>query len=297
MLFGNIMKFTQFLIERISMSHYNDVIEDGVIQCCKQVIDSVRSLKKQISPDARNSADDGKLNTLVNEMTELMLPKCNSIFRIGMARHINNNVSEVKKQVTIFFKPIDPDNGLANGYTITINVKFVNSIVTTLIRLMANIASKSDDKFNTFFNVTGDDIEDRFDMSQIPSLEDMVQVFVHELVHVVQHLKQSHRDTTEYRSYLTNDKKRFNDAIASSSDEDAHLYYASPQEIPAFAHDIVSNILKSMQGKNVSRSDIQDAVRDRVGAMFPNRNDPKVKKVYNRYLKLVYQELMDNLGK
>lgn len=291
------MKFTQFLIERISMSHYNDVIEDGVIQCCKQVVDSVKSVKKQISPDARNSAGEGNLNKLVNETTELMLSKCNSIFRIGMARHINNNVSEVKKQVTVFFKPIDPNNGLASGYAITINTKFINNIVKTLIRLIANIATKSDDKLNTFFSVTGDDVEDRFDISQIPSLEDMVQVFVHELVHVVQHLKQSHRDSTEYRSYLTRDKKRFDAAIASSSDEDAHLYYASPQEIPAFAHDIVSNILKSMRGKNVSRSDIQDAVQDRVGAMFPNRNDPKVKKVYNKYLKLVYQELMDNLGK
>ena len=279
------------------MSHYNDVIEDGVIECCKQIVDSIKSVKKQISPDAHNSADGGNLNKLVNEVSELMLPKCNSIFRIGMARHINNNIPEVKKQVIVFFKPIDPNNGLADGYTITINTKFVNNIVKTLVRFIANIAAREEDKLNTFFSVTGDDIEDRFDISQIPALEEMTQVFVHELVHVVQHLKQSHRSTTEYRSYLTNDKKRFDDAIASSSDEDAHLYYASPQEIPAFAHDIVSNILRDMRGKKISRDDIQYAVRDRVGSMFPNRTDPKVKKVYNKYLKLVYQELMDNLGK
>jgi hypothetical protein len=160
---------------------------------------------------------------------------------------------------------------------------------------LANIASKADNPFNEFFNLTSDDVEDRFDIAQIPSLEEMVQVFVHELVHVVQHLKQSHRDETEYRSYLEKDTKKFQAAMSKKSSEDDPLYYSSPQEIAAFSHDIVSNILKSMQGKNVSRTDIQDAVRDRVGSYFPNRTDPKVRKVYNRYLKLVYQELMDNL--
>ncbi len=291
------MRFSQFLIERISMSHYNETVEMGAVECCKQVIDSIKSVKKQISTEARNAADDGNLSLLIKEVYEVLVTKSNSIFRIGMARHINNNIPEIDKQVKVFFKPIDPDNGQAIGSTVTINVKFINNIIRTLVKFVANIASKSGNPFNEFFNITGDDVDDRFDISQIPSLEEMVQVFVHELVHVVQHLKQSHRDKTEYRSYLEKDTEKFQTAMAKKSSEDDHLYYSSPQEIAAFAHDIVSNILRSMQGKNISRQDIQDAVKDRVGSYFPNRQDPKIKKVYNRYLKLVYQELMDNLGK
>lgn len=291
------MKFTQFLIERISMSHYNEIIEDGVVQCSKQVIDSVKALKKHISLDARNAANDGNMTKLITEVYELLVPKSNSIFRIGMARHINNNIPEVQKKVTVFFKPIDPDNGEARGYSVIINVKFINSIVRTLIKFMANIVAREDEPFDSFFSVTSDDVEDRFDISQIPSSEEMTQVFVHELVHVVQHLKQSHRSETEYRSYLERDKNKFQSAMSKKLSDADHLYYASPQEVAAFAHDIVSNILKDMQGKNVSRNDIQNAVKDRIGSFFPNREDPKIKKVYNRYLKLVYQELMDNLGK
>jgi len=280
------------------MSHYGETVEDGIVQCCKQVVDSVKSTKKQISLDARNEANSGNLTKLIAEVGDLVISKSNSIFRIGMARHLNTNIPELQKQLTVFFKPIDPNNGVAIRYSITIHVKFMNSIVRTLIKFMANIAAKRGNQFDAFFMLTGDDVEDRFDITQIPALEEMVQVFVHELVHVIQNLKQSHRgDNTEYRSYLTKDQDRFNAAVASSTDEDSHLYYSSPQEIAAFAHDIVSNILKSMQGKKVSRADIQDAVRDRVGAHFPDKTDPKVKKVYNRYLKLVYQELMDNLGK
>jgi len=65
---------------------------------------------------------------------------------------------------------------------------------------------------------------------------------IHELVHIQQHLRQAGREKMEYRSYLgTADEfehqMRRAAEVGGGTPESVRLYNASPQEIPALAHE------------------------------------------------------------
>lgn len=92
------------------------------------------------------------------------------------------------------------------------------------------------------------------ELTLMKHLHDLVPTKIHELVHIKQHLKQSHRveqgKRTEYRSPLAN-KSRFYQAInnihnGNASEEDLKIYYASLQEIPAHAHNAALDLIATI---------------------------------------------------
>ena len=154
----------------------------------------------------------------------------------------------------------------------------------------------------------------------IDSINELISVFIHELVHIKQHSTQDMMKPTEYRSYATKDKERFNKAISNihagnASEEDMRLYRASPQEIPAFAHNAALDILHSIVDTNTDNiteiNDIKyyiEVLSDYIrGGRFAtsyishhmpyysktfNKPGTKEYQVFKRFYKIVAQELM-----
>ena len=78
------------------------------------------------------------------------------------------------------------------------------------------------------------------------------------------------------------------------------MYYASPQEIAAFAHQMAMSVIKAYDLNNVERlqdipkidsEDIVINVNQRLNNRFAKPRNPQEVKVRRRYLKLVYQEV------
>lgn len=151
-------------------------------------------------------------------------------------------------------------------------------------------------------------------------IEDLVGTIIHEVVHVQQHVSQAknyvNTGKTEYRSYVAN-KKRFHQAMQNiynntASDEDMDIYRASPQEIPAFAHNLALELIKSaMMGYSAFTEDLNDAryflsnMEDCLQytlnyttnprfVQYNKFNTPENRQhyqVFKRFMKLVYREI------
>jgi hypothetical protein len=147
------------------------------------------------------------------------------------------------------------------------------------------------------------DLADRI-MDQIQrrspyELDGLIGTIVHEVVHVIQHRAQKGRDI-EYRSYLG--KKDEFKKVASNPDryddpEWARLYYSSPQEIAAFAHNMAQDVLSrygrnpEVFSKNITAKDFVYALRHILGNQYKEPSNARERAVLKRYLKLAYQEV------
>jgi hypothetical protein len=153
------------------------------------------------------------------------------------------------------------------------------------------------------------------------AIDKIVDIFVHELVHIGQYRRQGRRlvnvGDIEYRSYLTKDRKEFIRAINSKANEyDMKIYHGSPQEIDAFAHNMAIEMInlaiggyeveefvdrghiKYLEGMLFSIKEFVKEREFRYAETYKNRykdfNDPKKRdyyKVYKRFMKKVYQEV------
>jgi hypothetical protein len=136
---------------------------------------------------------------------------------------------------------------------------------------------------------------------------EMTDTITHEVVHVIQHRAQSgKRKDTEYRSYLDKRKGEFRSLMGrNQKDRDytdpqwTRLYYASPQEIGAHAHNMALIIVRDLgfdePGADLSipltAQDFVNALRKRIGDQYKDPSNPQEQAVLRRYLKLAYQEV------
>lgn len=151
--------------------------------------------------------------------------------------------------------------------------------------------------------------------------------FIHELVHVQQHNTQTElvnrKGTTEYRSYLTKNRKEFLRAVIYKATKyDMQIYHASPQEIDAFAHNMAielihdatigidiedmndSRYIENLEGMLFSIQEVMKHREFKYSGTYTDRyqefNDPKNKlhyKVYKRFMKKVYLEVQRYIEK
>lgn len=158
------------------------------------------------------------------------------------------------------------------------------------------------------------------------AIDKIVDIFVHELVHVGQFRNQSKRlaytGSIEYRSYLTKNKKEFNKAINQKATEyDMKIYHGSPQEIDAFAHNMAIELvniatggleiedfehtkhLEYLEGMLFSVEEMlkyrEYVFADTYKNRYKDFNDPKNKlfyKVYKRFMKKVYMEIQQYMS-
>ena len=141
----------------------------------------------------------------------------------------------------------------------------------------------------------------------------------HEAVHMKQHMPQS-TGNTEYRSSLFKNQSDFLQAVRNvgtdrETPQDKKIYMSSVQEIPAYAHNIVLDIIDhNTDFLSDDPADIQDSIEvlkdilqsigsgDDFGSKklsyynktFNHPGQPE-HKIYKKLMKLVYQELTNYL--
>jgi hypothetical protein len=320
------MKLRELLSEKISFTTARNDVADGIQTVIDELVENISNqfytqffepgytdydqtyefLKSNISRVLRRRLQV-KLMSLGRKILEL---DPNAYFHIefndsnvGGAAYYDsiqiNQQSVLKLAEKVLDKIIDSmlDNGAFNG---------------------DNIPKIEDVKYAAkCIRMTDIDIHD-YKTSEI--VNDLIGVFIHELVHIKQHSTQDKYKPTEYRSYATKDKTRFNKAIdnihaGNASPEDMKLYRASPQEIPAFAHNAALEIIHSITDMNTDKiTSIEDIkyyievltdyirggrfateyYRSHMPYYFNNFNNPGTKEyqVFKRFFKTVAQELM-----
>lgn len=292
------------LVEGINMTQYRPIINECVIDAIDRLIDLIPSYKKKIDPDIRNDATQGEYHELLYFIKPLITHGLTTILRLNLTRVINNEIPEVNKKVSVLFKDINAD-GTASNFIITLNNKFPIALADVLVKTIGNWLVRynkdNTNKFKALFEINSDKLKEHYDFTNIPVVYEMINIILHELTHVVQDVRQIHRGgDTEYRSYLTKNPI-FNDILekmyngAKLSDEEFQIYFSSPQEIAAHAHNIAADVIKNVEGSRPTAQDIQKAVKNLVGEFLSDRSDPRISKIYNRYLKLVYQQVMNHL--
>jgi hypothetical protein len=237
----------------------------------------------------------------------------------------------------IYFQDMK-ENGHADGYRIGLTTRYLDSFVegikeeifTFLIDGLvwsvekddADLTPEQQRQYYKYYRTGGASIiralsghskkplTDRIMYRLHGPVSEMISTLIHEVVHVLQHRAQQNKPSgtggTEYRSYLDTRKGELKDLLSKyHSQRDFkderwdRLYYASPQEIGAFAHNIALRIVRDF-GFNLPDADLTvsftakdfvDALRSRIGDQYRDPNNPREQAVLKRYLKLAYQEV------
>ena len=209
-------------------------------------------------------------------------------------------------------------HGEATGLSVALNDEFIRVLVRRVYDMISMVVYDNWEGGKNFYSwywnfirryPWAKRIADSFRLQDI--IEHWADVFIHELVHVRQHLPQYQRGKTdtEYRSYLERYRGEFlevyekNSALENPSERWWELYRASPQEIDAFAHDIALKILRSYIDEPgdlefFTQADRQDLYRSVPAYIFSHYKKPENAaevKVFRRYLRRTIQKIGDYL--
>lgn len=306
------MKLIEILLESISLSKYKNQVRAAIEKSIKE------SLNIQVPSDAANGDDE--LRTITNylraklysdsteEKMEFYLRfVCNQIMEKESG---NSNERGPYKNVPVKFAEIKNLGECSLNFITLCRTKLLKPFLETIEGHIENVSSSFNtiEEYNHEVKKYGIDVEIR---SNDP-LNKLVDVFLHETVHAIQHYRQwlvnnvdgRHTDYPEYRSYLEKDKKEFHKMMNNDewTDRKRKAYYSSPQEIAAHAHNISLQIINDYGvddewTERPSDLDISKNVKTYLTHVFSPQEfkDPKISKIINRYYRLVYKELVDYL--
>jgi hypothetical protein len=325
--------FISDITEAISLTKYTKTIEksfnDGIQNALKTLSergDDEYFYKKE---QAEYASEHGGSN----EFREAMYDVFSEILKVRLSEQLTKDLKKLKIGVTnVKFKYLPETisaHVLPDSNIIEINQSFLKYMSELIIdRLMESVMDNiyyPEEKAIKFFEISekASQKDNHWfitvvaDARKLPdTIREISSVIVHELVHVVQHHSQRGREgfDTEYRSYLDKKKGEFYNLASGSrsSNEDSRydkLYYASPQEITAFAHQFALGILRSwdvdnaesvdqlptMGADGVDHKEIVASINRNMVRKFNNPDNPQEMKVYKRYLKLIYQEVIRGL--
>lgn len=316
---------TETLDEAISVSKYESTIEEAIRTGIAQAMTVMSGLKGRNPEEEKLAVNDRTTplyNRLLGSLPDVLNEKISKLIQVKLGREIGKDVN-----LTVSFDETEPNvTGLADNTEIILSNRYLKKLSKEIITRVQNSVTMSypiEEWVNaTFFTFKMLGSQDKYLTSVILSdsektIDGIIDTTLHELVHVIQHHRQFQkgRPDTEYRSYLDKKKGEFSNLYGSGplSDQDKNryyqLYYASPQEIAAFSHNIAMSMIRAYDIKNAkSKEDLAqiDAgeIVSFVKEYFRQRySDPKNQKeyaVFKRYAKLVYQEVqryIENISK
>jgi len=302
------MRFIEFLIENISISNKREKIDDAIKLAIKETLhDTTVQFNSNISSESDFEMD--RVTQILNHYipSRLKTKITNALMRMGI--EINPLLRKVQ------FIELRKTTGGQAGYDyITIQYSILADLIDKVLRHLLNEIyntelSKKEIAKTIYTSNCIDNCE--------PQIKEIRDTFIHEMVHITQHARhpepseQNKWKSPEYRSYLTRNKKRFHDALTNlTSQEDWNIYYASPQEIPAHAHNMALNLM-DITGKYSNDMNIEDMkfllfniidilkdfrnwINDPRYEQYKEFNKPNTKqyKIYKRFMKIVYLELV-----
>lgn len=321
------------LIEAINLGQHGEEIEQLIKKGLIAAIGQLSTLKdSEWLKKAEKSVARGEFR----EMGEQLRPQLKSAIEGSMAYTLKSGLG---RQFNIQYVGFD-DTGTSGAYVqaqnIVISSRWSEIVSRALIQSLFDTISNnySEEEFvgAVYFVPKLIMSGDRNFVSAVIDTNKKVQhqtanlanLLVHELVHVVQNSRQSHRNVPpEYRSYLDKSKgefsgvhhKRMSGEISEPNPDQAaeerywNLYLASPQEITAFAHQIALKIINDSGVKDAKTVDelnraaqqvdadwIVSAISDELHGRFRNPASKKEVPVFKRYMKLTYTEFAQTVN-
>jgi len=326
----------EFLPEAISLSKYKVPATDAVSDAMVDTLTGLYEDLRQFNHIA--SANEDEFSTLLkSELTgyfQIHLRRNLESKLTGIARKMvgSGNLDRKGSWVQVDFMDTGPDLGIAfsdNRIGLS-EVKYLDSMIDELCerlyqgyidnhegdsnRLLAIkrlLKRSSDVKYMVSDIISYARIGRDYSRKLVPQL---VGTFIHEVVHVAQHLPQQKKglSDTEYRSYLTPNKSEFYKSFAKDSatnkyknhDMMARLHAASPQEIGSYTHNLAMEIVDELgwdeydDPKDIKHWSGEERVRhllDKVRNHLVSRGITPTTRaeidVFRRYVKMVYVEV------
>ena len=305
--------------EAISITPHKKSFEDAIKKGIANGFSELGTIKGQY-PEEEKEFEEGHSKRFRAVVTEFLEKKvavaiCESLLSAS-AQALGRNIV-----TSISFKKIkEAWGGYASGTDIVISRDLLNKLLNVTLENLFNTTydSYGDGEYadGLYFGAKAFASGDRHVTYVIldytnTQIRDIISVLVHELVHVMQHKAQYNkgRTDTEYRSYLDKKKGEFyskHQATSKAAEDDRYydLYYSSPQEISAFAHQAALSVIQNYYMDDVDNvedlrsytselnpRDIMSAIEERIGERFKKPRNPKELTVYKRYVKLVYLEV------
>ena len=192
--------------------------------------------------------------------------------------------------VSIVFTKID-DGGVADyekeSHVIRISIQYIGKISTLITATMAEFDANDVDKIRTAELKKNDRL-----MSWISTIAGL---YVHEITHAIQFGRARIPDS--YRSYSERNKKKF-DAKLKRGELDGD-YYASPEEIEAYAKQEALKLISAISNKSTDKdvvSKLTNIMRNihTQGTYYSGFDDLTADmnlKIKRRFIKKMYQEL------
>ena len=330
------------LDEEISLTQYEPVITKAIYASIKDALirfaQDYSVAKFHSDPKEREEFNQGYMTKFGNVLTQELNTYITAML-IQQLEDVGIKIEPHLKQVD--FPSAKGFNGAAGYNKIELNAKLVVELSKVVYEFLYDLTLSGDfggegHLLSAFWDSVRYIIKNwNSESKRIRNIEDpiykIVDVFIHELVHIKQHANQAKRKgntddygRTEFRSYLDKDKNEYQklaskhwtgrdyDSDLISPEEQQRyrqLYYASPAEISAHAHNIVAKIIKDFDFANTddfTRADYienaQIALRDitmyldeYLHSRYKGSTDKRTQLVYKRYHKLVYQELYTRL--
>lgn len=331
------MRAQEFITtEAISATQYKDNLISAIYEAVRASFEDLYQLKpklkntrlEKILNDDEAPRDNEFTEYIKNEFTEYLKEHLTT----KITKSLNDSFGEKILYGVYFSKLLSSKFDAVSRYDqIDVQYNYLNDIVKPIMKRLFDIVYDSyfgNETIQGFwFTCRAISSNDPWTFREFTDIIEtssnrLVSVIIHEMVHIIQHYRQKDRyrqgKRWEFRSYLDRykgdylDTRKEYDKLPDGDDKKelkgryARLYYASPQEIAAFAHEAALTIIRDfgfddkseyamdylINASSVKSRDISDAIDKEIGSRFREPKNPKEAMVRKRYLKLVYQEVM-----
>jgi len=308
------MRINDIVNEAISTTQYEATVDSAVRLGIAQAMTQLAGLKGTYA-DEEEVMQDGDADSLLKKFHEvfpsMLAEKIAKIVKVKLSRAIGKDVP-----LTVGFDKLGSTDAIATSSDITVSTKFVAKLSAEILEgvydALTDTYKREQWVDGTYFVLKMVGAQDKQLTTIVFGAADnaihgLVSVFLHELVHVLQdqtQLKKGKTDT-EYRSYLDKTKGELAaidplNIPPEKKERYYDLYYASPQEISAFANEMAMAAIRKLNLKNaksekdivpITAEQIAGFVRQWIKDRYSDPKTPKEYQVFKRYAKLVYQEV------
>lgn len=305
------MRAYEILQEKISLTKYTDDIYDAIKN---GIIMAITNLDRD-NPTFKSVRDKVDSTGSSSALTSLLEPALVADIKHYVQNILQDTVTKIISPEQGYYIPVSFKDikaaGQASGMKIELSNRGIDNIAKEIFRRYEQAVSDNiedeHDIYKVFFNIKDDDYVHRHIIGYIDSeITELADTVIHEMVHILQHDPQFKKGRHhEFRSYLDKRKNEYLDIARKEADSPEYsdrweyLYYASPQEIAAHAHNMALSIINSwgltrnphLNLYNLpDKKDILATVQNEV-TKYENPKTKTEQMVRQRYMKRVYQEV------
>lgn len=299
------MKIHELLTESISLTPIKPLAKQSIQRAIINACDHLDLMEDSVTPEIKSNVNS---TTSLKPLVPLAIKLVSSQLEGRIAVGLENAIQQYLKIDSIVGFSKIGSSGYNYKKNIYINIVILNKLSEMIVDYIVNKSSSP--TVESFFEESNNVGSDIFAYKSVDIIiSNIISIFIHELVHVVQFDRQlkAGRSSAEYRSYLSKSKEKFGTAVdrlqskplgsVSPTDPDYKLYKASPQEMAAFAHETALQIINDNQLDTVTdldavSNDLDSYIPGYIDNMFSDPANAQEYKVYKRFSKQVYLEVV-----